>query len=206
MQASFVVFFRATVMFACLVVLPLIAVTGSGDLQRLKPVVHWCRGFLERTWASNKAVAAQSPPSELGAAPSFPPRRAAADVVPTKSIGLGTALPPMAVRTEAPPIPAATVPTGPPRVGLPPPSPVERGSGGSVALEGLERRLRDLGATYYLLEKWGDAGGLYRFHCRMALADNPEQYRYFESTDRDPERAMADVVRQVEQWRSEQVR
>lgn len=67
---------------------------------------------------------------------------------------------------------------------------------------GTQKRLRDLGATYYLLETWGRRGELYRFHCKMAIAGNPDYTRYFEATDSDPSRAMQSVLRQVEGWRS----
>ncbi len=66
----------------------------------------------------------------------------------------------------------------------------------------MERRLREYGATYYLLETWGSAGELYRFHCRMAVANNGAYSRHFEATDRDALKAMADVLAQVEAWRN----
>jgi hypothetical protein len=66
----------------------------------------------------------------------------------------------------------------------------------------MERRLREYGATYYLLETWGNAGELYRFHCRMAVANNGTYSRHFEATDRDALKAMSDVLAQVQAWRS----
>ncbi len=66
----------------------------------------------------------------------------------------------------------------------------------------MERRLREFGATYYLLETWGNAGELYRFHCRMAVANNAAYSRHFEATDRDALKAMSDVLAQVQAWRS----
>lgn len=66
----------------------------------------------------------------------------------------------------------------------------------------MERRLRDLGATYYLLEAWGGDGGLFRFHCKMAIAGNAQLNRHFEATDPDPLRAMERVLLQVEAWRA----
>jgi hypothetical protein len=62
----------------------------------------------------------------------------------------------------------------------------------------MERRLRELGATYYLLETWGND---YRCHCKMAIANDPTHTRQFEATDTDPLRAMGRVVEQVEAWR-----
>jgi len=68
----------------------------------------------------------------------------------------------------------------------------------------IQDRLRELGATRYLLEYWGSRQQLYRFYCKMAVAGNPNYTRYFEDTDSDPLRAMAEVLRQVEAWRAEQ--
>jgi hypothetical protein len=65
----------------------------------------------------------------------------------------------------------------------------------------MERKLRAAGATYYLLETWGNDGQLYRFHCRMAVGNDPNQTRHFEATDSDALGAMSRVVEQVESWR-----
>ena len=69
----------------------------------------------------------------------------------------------------------------------------------------MERRLRENGATYYLLETWGNDGELYRFHCKMAIGNNPNYTRHFEATDRDALKAMAQVLERVEAWRSERL-
>jgi hypothetical protein len=68
----------------------------------------------------------------------------------------------------------------------------------------MEQRLRELGATYYLLETWGSSGDRYRFFCKMALAGNADynRNRIFQATAADPLRAMQDVLGQVEQWRA----
>lgn len=68
----------------------------------------------------------------------------------------------------------------------------------------IQDRLRQLGATYYLLESWGDSSRQYRFYCRMAIGGNPKYTRQFWSIDADPLQAMANVLEQVETWRSAQ--
>jgi len=68
----------------------------------------------------------------------------------------------------------------------------------------IQQRLRRLGATYYVLEAWGDSGRLYRFHCRMAVADSANYTRYFEATDADALKAMGKVLGEVEAWRAGQ--
>lgn len=66
----------------------------------------------------------------------------------------------------------------------------------------MEHRLREYGATYYLLETCGNEGELYRFHCRMAVGNNPNYARPFEATHRDAMQAMGQVLREVEAWRA----
>ena len=66
----------------------------------------------------------------------------------------------------------------------------------------MERKLREYGATYYLLETWGNSGELFRFHCKMSIGTNPHQTRHFEATDRNALRAMNQVLQRVEAWRA----
>ncbi len=65
----------------------------------------------------------------------------------------------------------------------------------------IQRRLRQLGATYYLLETWGGQAECYRFHARMAVGGSPDYVRHFEATDTEALQAMAKVLSQVERWR-----
>jgi hypothetical protein len=68
----------------------------------------------------------------------------------------------------------------------------------------MEQRLRELGATYYLLETWGSSGDRYRFFCKMAISGTADysRNRIFQATAADALHAMQDVLEQVEQWRS----
>jgi hypothetical protein len=66
----------------------------------------------------------------------------------------------------------------------------------------MERKLREQGATYYLLETWVNEGERYRFFCKIALSNNPGHTQNFEATDSDPLRAMGRVVDQVDAWRT----
>ena len=66
----------------------------------------------------------------------------------------------------------------------------------------MERRLRELGATYYLLEYLGNSSQHYRFYCKMSIAGNPNLTRPFEATDSDPVQAMRHVLDQVQKWRA----
>lgn len=70
-----------------------------------------------------------------------------------------------------------------------------------VGYQDVQGRLQSLGATYYLLESWGNRQELYRFQCRVAVGKNTDYTHYFEATDADPLQAMLQVLRQVESWR-----
>ena len=72
---------------------------------------------------------------------------------------------------------------------------------GSEAFSFVQDRLRQLGATYYLLEAWGDQKREYRFYCRMAIGGNAQFTRAFWAIDGDPLRAMGQVLQQVESWK-----
>ena len=65
----------------------------------------------------------------------------------------------------------------------------------------IEKRLRELGAEYYLLENWGNQGECYRFHCRIAVANSANFTKHFEATDSQPLGAMTQVLADVESWR-----
>lgn len=67
----------------------------------------------------------------------------------------------------------------------------------------VQDRLRQLGATYYLLESWGDQKREFRFYCRMAVSGNSQYTRSFWAIDNDPMRAMSQVLQQVETWRAD---
>ena len=65
----------------------------------------------------------------------------------------------------------------------------------------IQKRLRDLGSTYFLLENWGNQGECYRFHCRVAVDGNPNFTKHFEATDPQLLGAMTQVLGEVEAWR-----
>lgn len=65
-----------------------------------------------------------------------------------------------------------------------------------------EQQLRDLGATSYLLEHWGEDETLYRFHCRMSIDGLTDYNQHFESVAEDPVDAMHAVMEQVHRWKA----
>jgi hypothetical protein len=66
----------------------------------------------------------------------------------------------------------------------------------------IQARLKQLGATYYLLETWGNEQQFYRFYCKIAVGGNTNFTHCFESTSSDSLQAMTEVLKQVEASRS----
>lgn len=75
-------------------------------------------------------------------------------------------------------------------------------SGGDSEYLSIERRLRQMGVVYSMLESNGRDGGRFRFLCRVALPGSSTKYQKFEATGSDPVEAMRQVIGKVEQWRS----
>ena len=252
MQSSTAVVFRALVMLACLVAIPLAAVVG-------KSLPEMVKGLVDGQWRGHSASAcgslAEAPRFQPGAradTPSGvsdqPPSRDGwqpqlQDPQPSPSWQAPTPTPPVvqagyqtparqASRSAVPgwpsggvsreelggPQPAAlrVVPIhheqsaiGPERQRSSAPGPYQPAEPSDPAgqvrpatdqFTAIQDRLRQLGATYYLLESWGNREQLYRFYCKMAVGGNPNYTHYFEATDSDPLQAMARVLRQVETW------
>lgn len=61
-----------------------------------------------------------------------------------------------------------------------------------------EQRLRELGATYYRLESWGDRGEFYRCACDVRLGSRSRAARHFEAIEPTASQAVAAVIAQVE--------
>jgi len=64
----------------------------------------------------------------------------------------------------------------------------------------MEQRLREMGATYYRLETWGQEGRRFRFQCRVAADPTTGWARHFEATDPQPIQAVSKVLASVESW------
>ena len=216
MQSSAVVTLRALVMLLCLVLVPLAAIFGS-SLPRVFDSLVTGRGlprFARENPATNEAR------DRGGDAPIFsatPPVAPAAEVSQARGaipgggslwapgVFSGSAATGAAIdRRQVPPMheqtahfdPGASAPPGMPAV-----APGAARPGGAE-FQQIERRLRELGATYYLLETWGNAGQMYRFHCKVAAAGDPGQIRHFDATEADPLSAMGHVLEDVEKYRA----
>jgi hypothetical protein len=223
MQSSAVVTLRALVMLLCLVLVPLAAIFGSALPQAFESLVEG-RGIPRITRTANQADDARSRGGEAPAFGGAGQRQAAGEPIPPRGIldGTGSLWAPGVASSTSPgrdsPADATTAPPRSPAPELPvgPSSAIGIGTGtspaptaqaiamqaGGESFQQIERRLRELGATYYLLETWGNTGQQYRFHCKVSVAGNPNRTRHFDATDNDPVRAMRRVVEEIEQYRS----
>jgi len=95
-------------------------------------------------------------------------------------LSMPTQTPPPAVETRPNPIPAAATP--------------------GDWFQWTEARLKQLGASQFILESSGAQGG-YRFRCKAALANDPGFARHFEAQGDSALAAMQEVLRLVEAWR-----
>jgi len=169
MQSSVTTAFRALTMLACMVGITALAMYGTSWSEILDK-------FRNLDWPSMLTPASASTQAENNEAGRFAPFR------PT--VGPGFCSTPLqaaqAGETPAPQVFFERTPDLP------------------MGFSDIQLRLRELGATYYLLETWGSQRQLYRFYCRMAVGGNVDFTRYFEATDADPLQAMLQVLRQVE--------
>ncbi len=226
-QSSAVAMFRALVMLVCMIAIPLAALFGSSLPDAIKALREgrWPKltvGAGQESTRARDAARLEEPPRfqpDAGAVAihpaTIPPSPALASPAPTTEPAR-TPLP------QEPPNMAATWPgetaqrpgSGvvparfettadpngqPARLSPAPSQPAE-----TDRFTQIQNRLRQLGATYFLLESMGGPQPTYRFHCRMAVGGNPSITRPFEATEAEPLRAMSQVLQQVEAWASGQ--
>jgi hypothetical protein len=203
MRSSAAVASRALIMLACLVGIPALALSGASWSDVLKKIEDF-------RWPELMKSVAEciSPPVKLDDAPAF------ATALPTPA-GL-TGSPPAAIQSPRSQVPTmASVLPG--QVATPPQSavvpagyqaPADRDLSATASASpaadpfiAAQERLKQLGATYFLLESWGNRQQMYRFYCKMAIGGSAEYTRAFESTDQEPLQAVLNVLRQVETWR-----
>jgi hypothetical protein len=181
MQSSSVVTFRALIMLGCLVAVPMVAAFRTS----LPDAFH---GLLAGQWPGDSDL----PQSEVGDAPRFEP------VMPgdMASVAPPRRMPPTANINRMPPT-ASPLPAAMPRV-------VPVGYEAPIAAEPVDRftyvqdRLKQLGATYYLLEMFEGREEQYRFHCCIPVGGNLSYTRKYEALDPSPLGAMVKVLQQVE--------
>jgi hypothetical protein len=175
MQSSATVALRAFVMLACAVGIPVLAMSGASWTEIVKK-------FQNLRWPHIVEFASASTPAP--ATTSEPPRFDAQSPV---------------AELQRPPVAPPTLAIQP--VGHEAPIDAVQPAKALPDVDDIPKRLKDLGATYYVLESWGNDEQLYRFYCRMAVAGSSDYTQCFEATDANPQQAMQRVLRQVESWR-----
>lgn len=79
-----------------------------------------------------------------------------------------------------------------------PPSPLQQSQRNFPAIE---RELKEMGAKYYRLEKWGSRGELFRFSCYVSPQGRHPYQKYFQAIDSDEIRVMERVLGDIRSWR-----
>jgi hypothetical protein len=230
MESSVGLVFRTLVMLACLAVVPLVAMYGKFVPDFAQAVMEAYKVRTQAKAAANPQAASDDAPPFAGApirahgsATQPQGHRGPSVAAPAPWTDSGQAARPLSeFRQPTDPgapdqsagfkqasfnaplggSPSGNAPAAPSN--LPASAPGENQSDCTTQFRRMEQRLRELGATYYLLETWGSSGDRYRFFCKMALAGNAgnNRNRIFQATAADPLRAMRDVLDQVEQWHS----
>jgi hypothetical protein len=173
MQSSAMVTLRAITMLACTVAVPLLAVSGTSWSEIVKKFQD-----CHLPTISDFALASSSSPNS-----------------PALSI-------PSSSATDAPTAPTTANLEAVPSLSVVEPSADSPNTAAaSIQFRDIQDRLRDWGATYYVLESWGNDQPLYRFYCKMAVGNSNDYVHCFEATHTDPFQAMLQVLRQVEAWR-----
>ena len=189
-MSSAVVFLRAVIMLACLVALPIAALFYG-------PLPPSTRVLLDKALQMGERALngdASRPQTRLVAAPLFPAPGSAAPAATTPVAPPASSPQQMAISaTDPPAAPVQVQQNAPPTKAAALQRPIE-----------LAKHLQTLGASHYALQQWGPGSELYRFTCRVAIADNPGHNRHFEAVGDDAQTAIRDVIARVESWRNQQ--
>ena len=200
MQSSGAVAGRALIMLVCVVGMPALALSGASWSDILKKLQDF-------HWPTRSEPAAPSASASFGGVPQSTPSSPTGAPHPVCQMP-ATALPGQtAVTTQSSVVPAGyqspkcLAAAAPPEVCAVDENATGAAPSAAGLVDAVQDRLRELGATYYLLESWGNGQRMYRFCCKMAIGGSADYTRCFEATHGDPLQAMAGVLRQVETWR-----
>jgi hypothetical protein len=192
MQSSAAVAGRALIMLACVVGIPALALSGTSWSETLKKLQDF-------RWPAILNLASASTSASRDEAP----RLASAEPgkMPDTSNGATCISCPVGQTPPKQTTLSAVVPAGyrTPIDGVPNANATGVADMAADPFRFTQDRLRQLGATYYLLESWGNQRQMYRFYCKMAIGGSPNYTRYFEAVHDDPLQAMRQVLQQVEQ-------
>ena len=209
MQSSLLLVVRALLIVAFLVVVPLTAVLGWPLTEVLQTAIDRIRPIVAATSAGDgrRALRADVEKPRLEPIPTAP--RLEPDVVFAVETHAADDFPPgvnAPISYYAAPDGPSRLPNGPARDKVfSPPTRTSRADETQPSPDRfrvVERRLRQLGATYLLLETWGQQGQKYRFYCKVSIAGDSNDSRHFEATGTTALAAMKRVLGDVQAWRS----
>jgi hypothetical protein len=211
-QSSATIALRALVMLAFIIAIPLAAFNGSSLPER-------ARKLLDKAWPSITSAISTFKTNTLAEAPPYNAKSQNSLAMPSQTMG-GTSNPPAQLRgiNQANLLPQQALNRSgerfSPQASNVVPADYQSAMEPQInntaynssqtdvnSFISMQDRLRQLGATYYLLETWGNQRQFFRFYCQMAVSGNASYTHYFEATNANPLQAMADVLRQVEDWR-----
>jgi hypothetical protein len=207
--------FRALVITVFLIVIPWAALFGTSLPDAIKALKEGRWPTLASLWpgsASAKGPAAAEEPPKFEPAAAVAASNAASPAVTPRPAGAPLPMePPVlanswsgdAPRGGAGGVVAAAYETPAVAGRQPARLPSAAAAAASDPFTATQNRLRQLGATYYLLESlqsWGGQPQQYRFFCKVAAGGNPNYTHCFEDTETEPLRAMSRVLQQVETW------
>jgi hypothetical protein len=211
-QSSATIAFRALVMLVFIIGIPLVAFNGSSLPDRAKKL-------LEKVWPAIASAISTKTSNTLPEAPPYDVKSQNPLAVPGQtSIGMSNPPGQLAANNQPNLLPPQALGGSSAQVSQPASNivpadyqtPVEpninnkgynSGQTDANPFMSMQDRLRRLGATYFLLETWGNQRQFYRFYCQMSVGGNSSYTRYFEAINANPLEAMTDVLRQVESWR-----
>ena len=219
MHSSAAVAGRALIMLACVVGIPAVALWGSSwsDLVKRVQDFRWpaILGLASASTPTDSHISSNDSPNLSISAPPSTKSAAVADSSTSKPSESPSPLGPMptdmaALRQAAPALspvmPVGFQASGEQGLTAVPLAGDANAAGlsdlGADPFHSIQDRLRQLGATYYLLESWGNDQQTYRFYCKTAVGGSTQFTRCFEATDADPLQAMVKVLRQVEGQRT----
>jgi hypothetical protein len=178
------------IMLACVVGIPVVALSGVSWSDMLKKLqdFRWNEFFDPVNLPITKTATTAS--SE---APRFVPPDTPKPLATPRAQPVPSSIVPVSFQSSA----DASSPSTASGVKL-----TSLGDLGADPYQSIQERLRRLGATYYLLESWGNQQQMYRFFCKMAVGGSSDYTRCFEATQSDPLQAMLAVLHQVEEQKT----
>lgn len=214
-MSSLIAFVRALVMLACVLVVLVLVISHGDTVSRAKEAATRCLNRLSADGEAGpvtRSTAADSRHTRLaGASPREEPSKPAgprSDGPPgplPEPVDEVAAAPRFKTALAGPSSSAKLERVKPAALHAPQPAApqaVQEASASSVA-DWQERAsvLQQLGAVEYAMEKWGDAGQLYRFRCEVAVGGSGSYRKHFQAVDADGGRAVERVLQRVGAWR-----